>query len=157
MLAPIPALRVLAALAFALSLAAPLNAQEEAATAEAPTTDEAAPDYGVEEITITATRRAQSVQEVPIAVTAITAEGLEARGIADVKDLQQVAPSLVITSSNSSTNGGVIRIRGVGTSGNNPGLESAVGSFIDGVYRSRAGLALQDLVDVERVEILRGP
>jgi len=57
----------------------------------------------------------------------------------------------------STTNGGTIRIRGMGTSGNNPGLESAVGSFIDGVYRSRAGLALQDLIDVERVEILRGP
>ncbi|MBM4382987.1 MAG: TonB-dependent receptor plug domain-containing protein [Deltaproteobacteria bacterium] len=127
MFAPITPVRALAALALTLSLAIPLAAQEEAAPAEAPAAEEAAPDYGVEEITITATRRTQSVQEVPIAVTAITAEGLEARGIADVKDLQQVAPSLVITSSNSSTNGGVIRIRGVGTSGNNPGLESAVG------------------------------
>ena len=153
MLAPATLLRRFSAFALALALAAPLFAQEPE---PAPPAEE--PSYsGVEEITITATKRAQNVQDVPIAVTAITSEGLEARGIADVKDIQQAAPSLVVTDSNSSTNGGVIRIRGVGTSGNNPGLESAVGSFIDGVYRSRAGLALQDLIDVERVEILRGP
>ena len=164
MLAPAPVLRAAGALALSLALAQPLFAQEESAPAEeaAPAAEEPVaeeePSYsGVEEITITATKRAASVQDVPIAVTAITSEGLEARGIADVKEIQQVAPSLVVTDSNSSTNGGVIRIRGVGTSGNNPGLESAVGSFIDGVYRSRAGLALQDLIDVERVEILRGP
>jgi len=155
-------LRAPVALLLALSL--PAFAQETAppeaeppAPAEQPAEPAAESFSGIEEIVVTATRRAASVQDVPIAVTAITAEGLEARGIADVKDLQQVAPSLTITDSNSTTNGGVIRIRGMGTSGNNPGLESAVGSFIDGVYRSRAGLALQDLVDVERVEVLRGP
>jgi len=159
MLAPATALLRIGGLALSLtiSLAAPAFAQEEAPAEPAPAEEEAGTFAGVEEITITATKRAQSVQDVPIAVTAITAEGLQARGIADVKELQQVAPSLAITDSNSSTNGGTIRIRGMGTSGNNPGLESAVGSFIDGVYRSRSGLALQDLIDVERVEILRGP
>jgi outer membrane receptor protein involved in Fe transport len=168
MLAPARTLRAASA-ALVIALAAPLSAQDDAsansddapATAEdaAAPAEEAAPptDYGVEEITITATKRSQNIQDVPIAVTAITAEGLQARGITDVKDLQQAAPSLVITDSNSTTNGGVIRIRGMGTSGNNPGLESAVGSFIDGVFRARAGLALQDLIDVERVEVLRGP
>ncbi len=165
-------LRSLAAALLFFALALPVFAQdtepsEEEATAEEAAPEEAAPaeetaeaeasPYGIEEIIVTATKRAASVQDIPIAVTAITSEGLEARGIADVKELQQVAPSLVTTDSNSSTNGGTIRIRGMGTSGNNPGLESAVGSFIDGVYRSRAGLALQDLIDVERVEILRGP
>ena len=152
MLAPL--LRALGALALVFALALPVAAQE-AAPADEPA--DASGSSDIEEITITATKRVQSVQEVPIAVTAITSEGLQARGIADVKDIQQAAPSLVVTDSNSTTNGGVIRIRGVGTSGNNPGLESAVGSFIDGVYRSRAGLAMQDLIDVERVEILRGP
>ncbi|HEY8120948.1 MAG TPA: TonB-dependent receptor [Myxococcota bacterium] len=157
--APATALRWISALALTCAFSQPLLAQEaepapeEAAAAPA----EEATYSGVEEITITATKRAQSVQDVPIAVTAITSEGLAARGIADVKDLQQVAPSLVATDSNSTTNGGVLRIRGVGTSGNNPGLESAVGTFIDGIYRSRAGLAMQDLIDVERVEVLRGP
>ncbi|HEU4431567.1 MAG TPA: TonB-dependent receptor plug domain-containing protein, partial [Myxococcota bacterium] len=163
MLAPATALLRIGAIAlsFALSFAAPAFAQEETpaepAPEEAPAAEEPETFAGVEEITITATKRAQNIQDVPIAVTAITAEGLEARGITDVKELQQAAPSLVITDSNSTTNGGVIRIRGMGTSGNNPGLESAVGSFIDGVYRARAGLALQDLIDVERVEVLRGP
>jgi outer membrane receptor protein involved in Fe transport len=163
MLAPATALPRIGALALvlALSFAAPAPAQEEApaepAAEETPAAEEPGTFAGVEEITITATKRAQNIQDVPIAVTAITSEGLEARGITDVKELQQAAPSLVITDSNSTTNGGVIRIRGMGTSGNNPGLESAVGSFIDGVYRARAGLALQDLIDVERVEVLRGP
>ena len=152
--------RCLIATALCSALASPIFAQETAPAAEAAPAEEpaAATDYtGIEEIVVTSTRRAASVQDIPIAVTAISSEGLAARGIADVKELQQVAPSLTVTDSNSTTNGGTIRIRGMGTSGNNPGLESAVGSFIDGVYRSRSGLALQDLVDVERVEILRGP
>jgi len=162
MSAPATALRRIGAIVLTLALASPLLAQETPPTEAAPELEPAAEEEaesfaGVEEITITATKRAQNIQDVPIAVTAITSEGLEARGITDVKELQQAAPSLVITDSNSTTNGGVIRIRGMGTSGNNPGLESAVGSFIDGVYRSRAGLAMQDLIDVERVEILRGP
>lgn len=162
MSAPAFALRSISAFALTIALSSPLFAQEEKPASEeavAPA-EESAPEaspYGIEEITITATKRATNIQDVPIAVTAITAEGLQARGIADVKDLQQAAPSLAISDSNSTTNGGTIRIRGMGTSGNNPGLESAVGSFIDGVYRSRSGLALQDLIDVERVEILRGP
>ena len=151
-------LRWLSALALSLAVTTPLYAQEEAAEPATESAPAAEPTFaGVEEIVITATKRATNIQDVPIAVTAITAEGLEARGITDVKELQQAAPSLSITESNSTTNGGTIRIRGMGTSGNNPGLESAVGSFIDGVYRSRSGLALQDLIDVERVEILRGP
>ncbi len=154
MFAPATALRRIPAITLTLLLASPLLAQEadpDATAVEAPQSSD------VEIITITSTRRTQNIQAVPIAVTAITAEGLAARGISDVKDIQQVAPSLVVTDSNSTTNGGVIRIRGVGTSGNNPGLESAVGTFIDGVYRSRAGLAMQDLIDIERVEVLRGP
>ncbi len=116
-----------------------------------------AAEGAIEEIIVTATKREESIQDVPIAVTAITGEDLTARGIQDVYDLQQVVPSLLINDSNSTTNGGTMRIRGIGTTGNNVGLESAVGTFIDGIYRSRAGQALNDLVDVERIEVLRGP
>ncbi|MEZ5572234.1 MAG: TonB-dependent receptor plug domain-containing protein [Halioglobus sp.] len=64
---------------------------------------------------------------------------------------------MVITTSTSETAGTEVRIRGIGTSGNNPGLEPSVGIFVDNVYRSRSGLAVGDLLDIASVEILRGP
>lgn len=111
----------------------------------------------IEEIIVTSQRRSQSVQEVPIAITVIADTMLRNSGIDDIKELTQLAPSLQASSTNSETQGTVIRIRGVGTQGNNPAFESAVGVFIDGVYRSRPGAALAELLDVERVEIMRGP
>lgn len=111
----------------------------------------------IEEIVVTATKREESIQDVPIAVSAFTGDDLEKRGVTDLVGLQEVAPSVSIYNSNSTSNAGTVRIRGVGTTGNNPGLEAAVGTFIDGVYRSRAGLAFNDMVDIARVEILRGP
>ena len=111
----------------------------------------------IEEVIVTATKREESIQEVPIAVSAFLGEDLLARGVEDLYGLAEVAPSIAVYSSNSTSNGGTLRIRGVGTTGNNPGLEAAVGTFIDGIYRSRAGLAFNDLTDIDRVEILRGP
>jgi iron complex outermembrane receptor protein len=111
----------------------------------------------LETVVVTATRRAESQQTVPVAVTAVSAEQIAAAGLRDTTALQQVAPSLVITVSNSETTGGVLRIRGVGTQGQNLGLEAAVGVFVDGVYRSRPALALNDLLDVRQIEVLRGP
>ena len=111
----------------------------------------------VEEVIVTATKREESIQDVPIAVSAFSGEDLSARGAEDIFGLMEVAPSMVVTSSNSTSNGSTLRIRGVGTTGNNPGLEAAVGTFIDGVYRSRAGMAFNDFVDIDRIEILRGP
>ena len=114
-------------------------------------------DNTIETVIVTATKREESIQDVPIAVSAITGEDLAARGVQDIHGLMEVAPSIVVYSSNSTSNGGTLRIRGVGTTGNNPGLEAAVGTFIDGIYRSRAGLAFNDPMDLDRVEILRGP
>ena len=111
----------------------------------------------LEEILVTATKREASIQDVPIAVSAYTGEDLAGRGVTDLFGLQEVSPSVAVYNSNSTSNGGTLRIRGVGTTGNNPGLEAAVGTFIDGIYRSRAGLAFDDLVDIDRVEVLRGP
>jgi len=111
----------------------------------------------LDEVIVTAQKRAESLQEVPIAVTALSADDLRARGVTDVTDLQAVSSSFSVQDANDTTRSGSFRIRNLGTTGNNSGLESAVGTFIDGVYRSRSGLAFQDLVDVERVEILRGP
>src|SRR6185369_3749930 len=111
---------------------------------------------GEPEIIVTATRRASPLSNVPIAVTAVTAQSLQNSGANDIRQLNQLAPSLLVVSTQSEASG-VARIRGVGTVGDNPGLESSVGIFIDGVYRSRTGAGLTDLGEVERIEVLRGP
>ena len=108
-------------------------------------------------IIVTATLRAMDVQDIPLAVTAVAPETLERQGINDIKNITSISPSINIQSSQTETQGTSIKVRGVGTTGNNTGLESSVGVFIDGVYQSRPGVALGDLVDLERLEILRGP
>jgi len=111
----------------------------------------------VDEIIVTATKRDTSVQDVPISVTVVSPAQLENQGITSIKDLTSVASGFNIQSSQTETQGTSIRIRGVGTTGNNIGLESAVGVFIDGVYQSRPGVALGELTDIEALELLRGP
>jgi len=110
-----------------------------------------------DEIVVTATRREQGLTSVPVAVTAFPAEALEAAAIRDTQDLTRVAPGLVVTTAASEATAATIRLRGIGTSGTNLGLEGSVGVFIDGVYRARSGIALADLFDVAQVEVLRGP
>jgi iron complex outermembrane receptor protein len=110
-----------------------------------------------DEIVVTATGRAAAIQDVPLAVQAIPSEQLEQAGVQSIADLNQLAPTLRIGAGQSTTSGTLISIRGISTGSDNPGFEGAVGVFIDGVYRARAGAALGDLPDVERIEILRGP
>ncbi len=124
-----------------------------ALTAQEPTTSPRV----LEEIVVTATRRAESIQDVPIAVAAYDGETLRRAGVDDIRQLQILSPSLVVSSSQAETAGTVARIRGVGTTGDNLGLESSVAIFIDGVYRNRNNVALTDLGNLERVEVLRGP
>ena len=132
------------------AIAVPANAQDTQESADDPTLDD-------NTIIVTATQRAADVQDIPIAVTAVTPAQLERQGINNIQTLGTVAPSFNIQSSQTESQGTSIRIRGIGTTGNNIGLESAVGVFIDGVYQSRPGVALGELVDVQQVEILRGP
>jgi outer membrane receptor protein involved in Fe transport len=120
----------------------------------APTDDLATTNEG--DIVITAQGRAQILQDVPIAVSAVSAESLQNSGATDIRQLNQLAPSLLVSSTGSEANGSA-RIRGIGTVGDNPGLESSVAVFIDGVYRSRSGVGLNELGEIERVEVLRGP
>lgn len=117
--------------------------------------DDQAPERDV--IIVTATLRAADVQDIPLAVTAVSPAELDRQNVQDIKALTSISPSFNIQSSQTETQGTSIRIRGVGTTGNNTGLESSVGVFIDGVYQSRPGIALGDLLDLERLEILRGP
>ncbi len=116
-----------------------------------------APDEALEEVIVTATLRAENIQDVPIAVTAVSPVVLERQGVADIKLLSSISPSFSIQSGQTETQATSMRIRGVGTTGNNIGLESSVGVFVDGVFLSRPGIALGDLLDLERLEVLRGP
>ena len=109
------------------------------------------------DIIVTATRRNEALSDVPLAVSAVTAETLENTGATDIRALNQVSPSLLVTSTSSEAGAGTARIRGIGTVGDNPGLESSVATFIDGVYRSRSGVALTELGAIDRIEVLRGP
>ncbi len=109
------------------------------------------------EIVVTATRRSSRLSDVPIAITAVTPVQLRNSGATDIRQLTQLAPSLLVSSSSSEAGAAGARIRGIGTVGDNPGLESSVAVFIDGVYRSRPGTALTELGAVDQIEVLRGP
>ncbi|HEX8192713.1 MAG TPA: TonB-dependent receptor [Allosphingosinicella sp.] len=111
---------------------------------------------GAPDIVVTAQGRRQVLQDVPLAVSAVSGETLQNSGATDIRQLNQLAPSLLVSSTGTEANASP-RIRGIGTVGDNPGLESSVAVFIDGVYRSRAGAGLNELGEIERVEVLRGP
>jgi iron complex outermembrane recepter protein len=133
------------------ALSAPALAQEAAPQNESTAEEEASDD-----IVVVAQGRAQLLSDVPVAVSAVSAETLANSGANDIRQLNQVAPSLLVSSTGNEANGSA-RIRGIGTVGDNPGLESSVAVFIDGVYRSRSGIGLNELGEIERVEVLRGP
>ena len=151
-----------AAMAFVLS-ASPVLAQDGPIAADAATPDPTAPvqtgaddDANSADIVVTAQGRAQQLADVPLAISAVNAAALERSGATDIRQLSQVAPSLLVSSTGNESNGSA-RLRGIGTVGDNPGLESSVAVFVDGVYRSRSGIGLNELGDIERVEVLRGP
>ena len=111
----------------------------------------------IEEIVVTATKRVENIQDVPIAVTAISETQLERAGVDTFRDLPRLSSSFTMNSTDTQTGSATFRIRGVGTTGNNIGLEQSVGVFLDGVYISRPGIALSDMMDVQQIEVLRGP
>ena len=117
---------------------------------------QAVADTDPDEIIVTAQGRSQVLQDVPIAVTAVGGEAMRRSGATDIRQLNQLAPSLLVSSTGTEANGSA-RIRGIGTVGDNPGLESSVAVFIDGVYRSRSGIGLSELGEIDRIEVLRGP
>lgn len=138
--------------AFAAEVTAPAEEGAAAAGAEA--------DQGestVDTLIVTARRREESAQDVPIALQVTSGVKLEQAGVGNVQQLTQLVPTLQVLSPNGrNTN---LTIRGLGASYGlaNDGLEQGVGIYIDGVYNSRPGAALSDFIDIERVEVLRGP
>jgi len=125
--------------------------------ATSPAWAQAAPadDGKVEDIVVTAQRRTENIQKIPVTVTAISGDSLAARGITDVSSFAQVTSGLQL---NPGTSGVVLPfLRGVGTSASNLGRESSVAVYADGVYFSRLPVGFFSLNDVERVEVLKGP
>ena len=127
----------------------------EAAAVQPPTAEEQQKDQDA--IIVTATRRNEALSDVPLAVSAVSGDAMQNTGAVDIRGLNQVSPSLFVFSTSSEGGAARANIRGIGTVGDNPGLESSVATFIDGVYRSRTGVGLSELGPVDRVEILRGP
>ena len=147
-------LAVIAALAMMSAL--PASAQDAAAPAAA---DQEAKDKDattLSGIVVTAQKREEAMQDVPISVTALPEQLLQDTGVRDIKDLQVLVPGLTVTSTQNEAIT-TARIRGIGTVGDNSGLESSVGVVIDGVYRPRNSVGFGDLGELERVEVLKGP
>jgi len=139
---------LLGASALALVIATPAFAQQKPAPA---------PDSNaIEEVVVTATKREQTLQDVPISVAVTGQQTIERAQVKDLIDLQSVVPSLKVSQFNATGQTNFV-IRGFGNGNGNDGIESSVGVFIDGVYRSRSAAALDDLPEVERIEVLRGP
>ncbi len=109
----------------------------------------------IEEITVTATKRAKSIQDVPISISAYSGDFVENSDIRTLQELSLYAPNFTFATSSQPTNARII-IRGIGSVGN-AGIETSVGVFVDGVYFPRPGSVLGNLLDVEAVEVLRGP
>ncbi|WP_220812363.1 TonB-dependent receptor [Pseudomonas paralcaligenes] len=109
----------------------------------------------LDEVKVSARHREESAQQVPIALSVLDGEQLNDAGIYRTEDMQQRAPSLLVSAPNARyTSYG---IRGLGSSSFNDGIDGSVGVFLDGVYLGRQGMSLYDLVDLQRVEVLRGP
>lgn len=126
---------------FALGLAVPASAQEKSED----------PD----EIVVTATKRAEDVQDVPISISAYDSKFIEQSGVTDIYDVSLYTPNFSVANSSKLTNNRII-IRGVGSVGD-AGIEPSVGVFIDGIYYPRPGSVIGNLVDIEGFEVLRGP
>ncbi|MFT5888914.1 MAG: iron complex outermembrane receptor protein [Zhongshania sp.] len=110
----------------------------------------------LEEVVVTAQKRSESLQDVPVAVSALSADDLQESGFRDISDVSALVPSLYILTTEQPMSTAV-RIRGIGNAANVPTFEPAVALYIDGAFRSRSGIGLGDIVDVQSIEVLKGP
>lgn len=111
----------------------------------------------VEEVIVTAQKREQSLQEVPVAVTAFSAESLEQNGIEDITDIQKLSPNTTLQVSRGTNSTLTAFIRGIGQQDPLWGFEPGVGIYVDDVYIARPQGAVMDLFDIQAIEVLRGP
>mgnify|MGYP001816270282 FL=1 len=140
-----------------LAATTPSRGQEEPQAPEkVPATNTNKDILMLEDVLVTANRRVESLQEVPMSVSAFTSDFFDDTGVKNLAALEQYTPSLKITPGTDSRSTSV-RIRGIGSVGTNVGIDPSVGIFIDGVYQGRAGMSISNLIDIERIEVLRGP
>ncbi len=147
-------LRVAIGLMFGVAAAAPLSA---AFGQTAPAGTSAAGVDTIETIVVTARRRSENLQDVPLAVTAVRADTLEERDVTSLADLNSFVPNMKIATDRATSSTINVYIRGVGQSDPLWGFEPGVGVYIDDVYMARPQAALLDVLDVDRLEVLRGP
>ena len=148
---PFQYLLVASAVATALGTTSRMASAAENQPVDAP--DES---YQLEQITVTATKRVERLQDVPVAVTALTADTLDRNNVRELADVVKLSPSLTITYGSQPGNF-AISMRGIGTFSNGIAVESDVAVVIDDVPLGYQAEAFRDLIDVDRVEVLRGP
>jgi iron complex outermembrane receptor protein len=152
----ITALKLGSALA-ALAAASPAFAQDQAPPSGAPVADAATTDDQGEVITVTARRRAESLLNVPIAITAFSGEQLENSGSHNITDVAQTSPNVTLEVSRGTNSTLSAFIRGVGQQDPVGGFEAGVGIYLDDVYLNRPQASVLEIYNVERIEVLRGP
>ena len=111
----------------------------------------------IEEIVVTAQKRSENIQDVPLAITAVSGEMLDAAGIISLDTFSAMIPSVTFTEGSASGRNNSIRIRGIGTDVFNIGVEPSVAVFLDGVLLNRPAQGFNELADIDRIEVLRGP
>ncbi len=112
-------------------------------------------DLAIEEILVTAQKRSESLSEVPIAISVFSSDSIDQTGVQELRDLTEYIPNVTITQGTDF--GAQINIRGVGANSRNIGFDSRVGVYLDGVYLGQGPSLNQDLVDLDHIEVLRGP
>lgn len=125
-----------------------------AAFAQAATSPNDDREAGIKEIIVTAQKRSERLQDVPIAIAAVTAEAATASGVRTSSDLAAIIPGLTVSQT---TGAAVVFLRGIGTVGGTVGQENAVATFIDGVYQPSQNAAIFSLNNISRIEVLKGP
>ncbi|BCD85419.1 TonB-dependent receptor [Pseudomonas solani] len=148
------ALQRLATVDYALTLLLALGAGS-AWAAEGNTEQQVDKDVALQKVTVTARRREEDVQDVPTPITTLSGATLETQRVYKVQDLQQVLPSVNVAFIHARQSS--VAVRGIGNNPASDGLEGSAGVYLDNVYLGRPGMAVFDLLDIEQLELLRGP
>ncbi len=120
--------------------------------------DAASDGSGLKEIVVTANKRSENLQQAPLAISAVSAEELELRGLTEIKDLSAIAPNVSIIGGTTNATAAVVSIRGIPSAADETqGFDSPIGLYLDGVFLARSSAASFEVADIERVEVLRGP